>query len=93
MIVAADKHLVGLVELGVPEAGMFLWLKLWGITDTKVLVEEKAAKANILLVPGQSFSPLDEPSPYVRASFSTTSDNDIDSAMERLATLIRSENH
>lgn len=92
LLTAANKHLDGLAEWNSPEAGMFLWLKLRGITDTKALIEEKAAKANILLVPGQSFCPLDLPSPYVRASFSTASDSDMDAAMERLAELIISEN-
>ena len=70
---------------------MFLWLKLNGIDDTKALIEEKAAAANVLFVPGQSFDPLDRPSPYVRASFSTASDEDMDIAMERLAALIANE--
>jgi kynurenine/2-aminoadipate aminotransferase len=69
-----------------------LWMKLLnGIEDSKSIIEEKAAKANILLVPGESFLPEPEPSPYVRASFSTASDSDIDTAMARLATLLRSE--
>ena len=91
LLEAADRHLQGLAEWNVPEAGMFLWLKLLEVDDSKVLIEEKAAQANILLVPGQAFSPLNEVSSYVRASFSTASDEDMDSAMERLATLIRSE--
>jgi kynurenine/2-aminoadipate aminotransferase len=92
LISAAGRHLTGLAEWVVPEAGMFMWIKLLhGVTDTTVLIEEKAAKANVLFVPGQSFCPLDQKSPYVRASFSTASDEDFDVAMERLASLIKND--
>ena len=29
MVVAADKHLTGLVEYNVPLGGMFLWMKVY----------------------------------------------------------------
>lgn len=88
LLAAAERHLTGLATWSPPDAGMFLWIKLNGIDDTKALIEEKAAAANVLFVPGQSFDPLDRPSPYIRASFSTASDKDMDVAMERLAGLI-----
>jgi len=94
LVRAAERHLVGLAEWHSPEAGMFLWMKLIGIDDTKALIEEKAADANVLLVPGQAFCPLDSdasPSSYVRASFSLASDDEMDTAMERLAKLIVAE--
>jgi kynurenine/2-aminoadipate aminotransferase len=91
LLAAAERHLTGLATWSAPEAGMFLWLKLNGINDTKSLIEDKAAAANVLFVPGQSFDPLDKPSPYVRASFSTASDEDMDVAMDRLAALISNE--
>ena len=89
MAAAADRHLQGLAEWTVPDAGMFLWFKLIGIDDTKYLIENEAAKANVLLVPGQAFSPLNQASSYTRASFSTASDEEMDLAMERLAKLIK----
>ena len=91
LLAAAERHLKGLASWSAPEAGMFLWLRLNGIDDTKSLIEEKAAAANVLFVPGQSFDPLDYPSPYVRASFSTASDEEMNIAMERLAALIASD--
>lgn len=92
LLLAAGRHLKGLATWDVPEAGMFLWIKLLGgITDTKAIIEEKAAAANVLCVPGQSFDPLDRPSPYVRASYSTASDEDMEVAMERLAGIVRGE--
>ena len=77
---AARRHLGGgLAEWNSPDAGMFLCIKLLdGITDARYLIEERAAEARVLLVPGQSFDPLDRPSPYVRASFSTATDEEIE---------------
>jgi len=91
LLAAAERHLTGLATWSPPDAGMFLWIKLNGIDDTKALIEEKAAAANVLFVPGQSFDCWDRPSQYIRASFSTASDEDMDVAMERLASLIVSE--
>jgi kynurenine/2-aminoadipate aminotransferase len=85
---AVDKHLNGLVEYTVPKAGMFLWLKLNGIDDTLAIIQ-KMKDYLILLVPGQAFSPNNQPSPYVRASFSVVSEPDMDIAMERLARALR----
>lgn len=38
---------LGLAEWNEPQAGMFLWLKLKGISDTKQLIEEKAQKKEV----------------------------------------------
>lgn len=90
---AAERHLTGLAEWSVPEAGMFLWMDLAcsGITDTMSMIENKAAKAKVLLVPGQSFSPTNSKSSFVRASFSTASNEEMELAVQRLADLIRNE--
>jgi hypothetical protein len=37
----------GIAEWGEPSAGMFMWFKLKGITDTKRLIEEKAQKQEV----------------------------------------------
>jgi hypothetical protein len=66
----AGKHLSGLAEWGVPDAGMFVWFRLLGVSDTMDLIQKKALDAKVLLVPGSSFFPDEGPSPYVRASFS-----------------------
>ena len=94
IVEAAEKYLrpidsVPLASWTAPTAGMFLWLKLHNISDTKALIEEKAAAANVLFVPGQAFDPLDRPSPYVRAAYSTASRDDMNIAMKRLADLTR----
>lgn len=86
-----EKHLKGLVEYGTPTAGMFIYFRLPGVTDSKKLVETKALDAKVIMVPGQAFSPKDEPSNCVRAAFSVASDQDMDTALARFAKLLKAE--
>jgi len=92
MIKSAEKWLTGLAEWSEPKAGMFLWMKLLGITDSKKLIEERALEKEVLFVPGYAFmlNP-DEPTPYVRASFSLASPEKIDIGIQRLAELLKEE--
>ncbi|KAG8504614.1 Kynurenine/alpha-aminoadipate aminotransferase, mitochondrial [Galemys pyrenaicus] len=88
LLAAADKWLSGLAEWHVPTAGMFLWVKIKGISDTKQLIEEKAIKREILMVPGNCFY-IDSsaPSPYFRASFSFATPEQ----MDVVSTIVSSE--
>jgi len=83
-----DKHLKGLAEWTVPVAGMFVWIKLLNVTDSMSLIMEKAVAKKVLLVPGQSFHPNNEISPYVRASYSTASKDQMEEALRRLVALL-----
>jgi len=87
-IECVDRHLKGLVTYFPPSAGMFLWIKLNGVDDAKQFIEQKARDKKVLLVPGQAFSPSNTPSPYVRASFSVASKEDMDLACSRLRELL-----
>ncbi|XP_054846278.1 kynurenine/alpha-aminoadipate aminotransferase, mitochondrial [Eublepharis macularius] len=90
MLTAADKWLKGLADWHAPAAGMFLWLKIKGISDTQHLIMEKALEKQVLLVPGRAFNiDSSEPSSYVRASFSLSSPSQIDQGFQRLAELIK----
>ncbi|XP_027312220.1 kynurenine/alpha-aminoadipate aminotransferase, mitochondrial isoform X2 [Anas platyrhynchos] len=90
MLVAADKWLKGLAEWYPPAAGMFLWIKIKGVSDTEQLIMEKALQKEVLLVPGRAFNiKSSEPSSYVRASFSLSSPAQMDLAFRRLADLIK----
>jgi len=40
---------VGLAEWSEPVCGMFLWLKVNGVADTKDLIERKAVKKEVLV--------------------------------------------
>ncbi|KAL0482674.1 2-aminoadipate aminotransferase [Acrasis kona] len=86
---SVEKHLKGYVEYSVPTAGMFLWMKLIGVEDSKSFIEEKAREKKVLMVPGQAFQPNDKPGPYVRASFSVEGQENMDLACERLAELLK----
>jgi len=92
MVAAADKHLTGLVEYNVPLGGMFLWMKVPGLSSTWEMIMERGLAANIMLMPGKAFQPeLGKPCQYLRAAFSIAPEQNFDPAMERLADLIRKE--
>ena len=62
-----------------PQGGMFIWFKLLGIKDANKLIIEQGLKNNVLLAPGSIFSiDKDKPSPYVRASYSTVTDEEME---------------
>lgn len=88
---AVEKHLTGLAEWSEPSGGMFLWLKL-NIPDTYKMITVKAREKGVLFVPGSAFM-LDssQPCPYVRASYSMSTAEQMDKAFERLADLVREE--
>uniref|UniRef100_H0XUV2 Kynurenine/alpha-aminoadipate aminotransferase, mitochondrial n=1 Tax=Otolemur garnettii TaxID=30611 RepID=H0XUV2_OTOGA len=90
VLAAADKWLNGLAEWHAPTAGMFLWIKIKGISDVKELLEEEALKREILLLPGNCFYfDSSAPCPYLRVSFSLPSPEQMDTAFKILAQLIR----
>ncbi|XP_070232141.1 kynurenine/alpha-aminoadipate aminotransferase, mitochondrial isoform X3 [Bos mutus] len=90
LMAAADKWLNGLAEWHVPTAGMFLWVKIKGIHDVRKLIEEKAFKKEIFMLPGCGFyTDSSAPCPYFRASFSSASPEQMDLAFQRLAQLIK----
>lgn len=91
---AVRKHLEGpgLAALyAEPEGGMFVWLRVHGMEDTNALVKERAAAAGVLFVPGSAFVPGggEAPSPFVRASYSLATPEQLDEAFRRFATAIR----
>lgn len=85
----ADKHLKGLAEWSVPNAGMFIWMRVPGADDTESLIKEKAVEAKVLMLPGASFMPNGEKSNFVRASFSIPPEEDMDEALRRFAELLK----
>ncbi|KAJ6650198.1 hypothetical protein lerEdw1_013527 [Lerista edwardsae] len=90
MLNAADEWLKGLADWYIPAAGMFLWIKIKGVSDTQELIMKKALEKEVLLVPGSAFNiNSSSPSSYVRASFSLSSPSQIDQGFQRLAELIK----
>jgi len=92
MLRAADSHLAGLCEYSVPLGGMFLWMKVPGLSSTWDMIMERGLQNNIMLMPGKAFQPnVEQPCQYLRAAFSIAAEDKFDPAMERLANLIREE--
>mmetsp|Transcript_15746 Transcript_15746/g.47233 ORF Transcript_15746/g.47233 Transcript_15746/m.47233 type:complete len:370 (-) Transcript_15746:1335-2444(-) len=86
----ADKHLSGLVEYTVPAAGMFLWIRLTHVADSRALILQEAVSARVLMVPGALFQVNGQsPSSFVRASFSLATEAEMDTALQRVADLLR----
>jgi 2-aminoadipate transaminase len=88
---ACERHLGELARWSEPSAGMFFWLELNDANvDSRDLIMTKAIEAKILMVPGRAFEIAERAGArYVRASFSTMGDAEIDSALERFARLLR----
>ena len=60
-----------------------------GLRDSGKLME-RCREAKVLFVPGVAFSPSGEEIPWVRACYSLASPQDMDTALQRFAHLIRS---
>ncbi|XP_074847968.1 kynurenine/alpha-aminoadipate aminotransferase, mitochondrial-like [Carettochelys insculpta] len=90
MLAAADKWLKGLAEWYIPKAGIFLWIKIKGISDTHKMLMEDTLKKGVSLIPGRAFDvDSSAPSPWVRCSYSFASPNQMDKAFQILAELIK----
>lgn len=91
-LAAMELHLTGLAEWVVPSAGMFMWIKVHGIRDVYEMLTTRGLKKNVIFTPGHAFMvDPSEPCNYIRASYSKTHLEDIDTAMRVLAELIREE--
>jgi len=92
MVAAAEKHLTGLAEWYKPTAGMFLWIHVKVLKDVRHLVTEECIRRGVLFVTGHAYIvKQDVPCPYLRASFSLPTLQEIDEGMARLADAIREE--
>ncbi|KIJ51493.1 hypothetical protein M422DRAFT_776733 [Sphaerobolus stellatus SS14] len=93
---AMKKHLTGLAEWVVPEAGMFFWFKLLIPSsegapegDSEELIRTRALENGVLALPGAIFLPNNRKSAYVPASFSILEEKDVDEALRRLAEVVK----
>ncbi|KAG0165519.1 hypothetical protein DFQ28_008624 [Apophysomyces sp. BC1034] len=84
-----ERRMKGRAEWSVPNAGMFVWLRLLGgITDTYDLVMHKAIEKDVVAVPGVAFMPLGNKTPYLRVSYSNVSKEEMDEGLRRLAEVV-----
>lgn len=87
-----ERHLKGLADWTIPTGGMFVWIKVRGVSDVYEMLMTRGLKKNITFVPGHAFmADPTEACNYIRASFSKSSPKQIDKAMRLLAELIREE--
>lgn len=71
MLEAAEAELGGVAEWAPPVGGMFLWIRALGVPDTAALISKGALQAQVVLAPGNAFfADSDKPSPWLRASYS-----------------------
>ncbi|XP_017775231.1 PREDICTED: kynurenine/alpha-aminoadipate aminotransferase, mitochondrial [Nicrophorus vespilloides] len=91
-LAAMDEHLTGLCEWTVPDGGMFVWIKVKGISDVYDMLMTRGEKKLITFVPGHCF--MSDPAAacnFIRASYSKAAPQQIEQAMKLLAELIREE--
>ncbi|XP_044263879.1 aromatic amino acid aminotransferase DDB_G0287711 isoform X2 [Tribolium madens] len=87
-----ERHLKGLCEWNVPTGGMFVWIKVRGVSDVYDMLMSRGLKKGITFVPGHAF--MADPTKacsYIRASYSKANPKQIEKAMKLLAELIREE--
>ncbi|KAI9265315.1 pyridoxal phosphate-dependent transferase [Helicostylum pulchrum] len=91
-VACLDRRMKGRAQWTVPNAGMFVWLRLLGgITDSYDLIMTKALKQNVLAIPGLAFMPQKNKTNYVRVSYSNVTKENMDEALRRLAEVIDKE--
>jgi kynurenine/2-aminoadipate aminotransferase len=80
----------GLAEWNVPQGGMFLWIKCLGISDTRPMIMERALKKDVILLPGREFmTDPSQPCPYMRASFSLPTPENIDRVFSKTLIILK----
>eukprot|EP00158_Paraphelidium_tribonemae_P008377 Partr_v1_DN28566_c0_g1_i1_m73330 putative Aminotransferase len=85
-----DIELKGLAEWTVPAGGMFLWVRINRVKDTRKLIKERAVDKKVLCLPGAEFMPGGGDSPYIRIAYSTASETEMTEAVKRLRSLLES---
>ncbi|CAF3450436.1 unnamed protein product [Rotaria socialis] len=92
MVDAISKHLKDMVTFNEPTAGMFIWIKILGIQDTRKLIYEKALAKEVLLLPGSAFFVDQSKSyPFVRVSYSLCTPEQMETGMTRFGKVLREE--
>jgi len=89
----AKQHLTGIATWNTPSAGMFLWIKLNGVKDTKELIQKKAVEKKVILLPGTAFTVDNSPSSYIRCSYSLATETEMDIGLQRLAEILHEHNN
>ncbi|MBV8634533.1 MAG: PLP-dependent aminotransferase family protein [Burkholderiaceae bacterium] len=84
-----QRHFADLADWTQPEGGLFFWLKLKRIIDTRTLMKP-ALEQNVAFMPGEPFFPVPEEGlGHLRLNFSHAPAERIEEGIARLAALIR----
>lgn len=87
-----EKHLTGLAEWTEPTGGMFLWLKVKCLNNVRNLVMKKCIENLLVVAPGYVFfEHVNDPTNYIRLSYSSATREQIDKGIIILAESIKSE--
>ncbi|XP_048256128.1 kynurenine/alpha-aminoadipate aminotransferase, mitochondrial-like isoform X3 [Haliotis rufescens] len=86
----AEAYLKGLAEWSDPVAGMFLWMKLLGVEDSRPICQKLIQKGAVV-VQGHIFCPASVNSPYIRVSYSYASEEDLAKAFSWLADILKEQ--
>ncbi|CAL1675647.1 unnamed protein product [Lasius platythorax] len=92
MLAMVEKHLTGLAEWYVPQAGLFLWIKLMAVDNAQDLVMNKFVPQGVFAVPGNAFNcDPSKPDHHLRFCFSYSSPEEMDKGLSIVAKIIRKE--
>ncbi|CAM4895121.1 unnamed protein product [Rotaria socialis] len=90
--VIKNNTYLDMVTFNEPTAGMFIWIKILGIQDTRKLIYEKALAKEVLLLPGSAFFVDQSKSyPFVRVSYSLCTPEQMETGMTRFGKVLREE--
>jgi DNA-binding transcriptional MocR family regulator len=86
---ALRRHFGDLAMWQTPPGGLFFWLTLHHLIDTRLLMP-KAIKAGVAFMPGESFMPATVGGcGQLRLNFSHANDAQADTGLGKLASLVR----
>lgn len=90
MLGAMDKHFPKWAKYNSPDGGLFVWVELPKSIDAMELFNRCVAEEKVAFMPGQIF--FDEAKGnenYMRMSYSSSSDEDIEAGIERIARVLK----
>lgn len=92
MLQGLEKYFPAECSFTRPEGGLFVWVRTPGIPDTTQLLEQSIHQCQVAFVPGTTFFPEEgQGLDCLRLNFSSSTPQQIDTALSRLGNLVRQE--
>ncbi|XP_076462801.1 kynurenine/alpha-aminoadipate aminotransferase, mitochondrial-like [Babylonia areolata] len=73
----ARKYLTGLAEWDPPGGGLFVWMKVLGVSDSEIVID-RLLKEHVVMVGGAGFTPSNEKNAYIRVSVTMVTEEECD---------------